>query len=204
MNPDDRPRKTSTPVLVKLAHASAPFLSTFLLIHLSAPVLANVGGSNLSSNLMVRVSSSPPQKKKKQCSYDTLNHERISISISMSMSMSMSIISAALRKGVLPNIIRRKVPASDAVRDTRRVRCRPETSRTRLHRLHRLCHRRQPTPQTHKHAKPRSVRLPRLPTHPRPYTPTRPDRRVPAHLGRRTGRVGLRVRQDGTESLSVA
>ncbi|KAG8217105.1 hypothetical protein J3R82DRAFT_5135 [Butyriboletus roseoflavus] len=53
MNPGDRPTKTSTPILVKLAHASAPFLSTFLLIHLSAPILANVGGSNLSSNLLL-------------------------------------------------------------------------------------------------------------------------------------------------------
>ncbi|KAG9318081.1 hypothetical protein JVU11DRAFT_146 [Chiua virens] len=49
----DRPSATSTPILVKLAHASAPFLSTFLVVHLSAPLLANLGGSSLSSNVML-------------------------------------------------------------------------------------------------------------------------------------------------------
>ena len=53
MNPSGRPKNTSTSILVKLAHASAPFLSTFLLVHLSAPLLANLGGSNLSSSVMV-------------------------------------------------------------------------------------------------------------------------------------------------------
>ncbi|KAH0830143.1 hypothetical protein J3R83DRAFT_1491 [Lanmaoa asiatica] len=67
MNPSDRPRKTSTPILVKLAHASAPFLSTFLLIHLSAPVLANVGGSNLSSNLMVRLTGKKAPARDANC-----------------------------------------------------------------------------------------------------------------------------------------
>jgi len=42
-----------TPILTKLAHGSAPFLSTFLVIHLSAPVLANLGGSSLSSQMMI-------------------------------------------------------------------------------------------------------------------------------------------------------
>ncbi|KAH7920666.1 hypothetical protein BV22DRAFT_1020802 [Leucogyrophana mollusca] len=43
----------AAPFLTKLAHGSAPFITTFLLIHLSAPVLANVGGSNLSSQVML-------------------------------------------------------------------------------------------------------------------------------------------------------
>ncbi|KAF9239159.1 hypothetical protein BU15DRAFT_47094 [Melanogaster broomeanus] len=49
----DPPQAKLTSMLTKLAHGSAPFLSTFLLIHLSAPVLANVGGSSLSSNVML-------------------------------------------------------------------------------------------------------------------------------------------------------
>jgi hypothetical protein len=40
-------------VLTNVAHISAPFLSVFLVVHLSAPALANVGGSSLSSNVMV-------------------------------------------------------------------------------------------------------------------------------------------------------
>ncbi|KAI6143980.1 hypothetical protein BKA82DRAFT_4179250 [Pisolithus tinctorius] len=36
-----------------LAHGSAPFLSTFLLVHLSAPIAANVGGSGLASSVML-------------------------------------------------------------------------------------------------------------------------------------------------------
>jgi hypothetical protein len=51
------PRRTflqkSLPVLTKLLHGSAPFISTFLLIHLSAPMLANLGGSSLASQTMV-------------------------------------------------------------------------------------------------------------------------------------------------------
>ncbi|KIJ63340.1 hypothetical protein HYDPIDRAFT_134453 [Hydnomerulius pinastri MD-312] len=47
------PSSRLIPILTKLAHGSAPFLSTFLVIHLSAPVLANFGGSNLSSKLML-------------------------------------------------------------------------------------------------------------------------------------------------------
>ncbi|KAE9393671.1 hypothetical protein BT96DRAFT_1050619 [Gymnopus androsaceus JB14] len=39
--------------LVLVSHVSAPFITTFLLIHLSAPVLANVGGSSLSSQVML-------------------------------------------------------------------------------------------------------------------------------------------------------
>ena len=52
------PRKpfhiVSLPYLTKLAHGSAPFLATFLLIHLAAPAVANLGGSSLSSQTMVR------------------------------------------------------------------------------------------------------------------------------------------------------
>lgn len=40
-------------VLTNVAHISAPFLSVFLIVHLSAPVLASVGGSSLSSNVML-------------------------------------------------------------------------------------------------------------------------------------------------------
>ncbi|KAJ7454689.1 hypothetical protein FB451DRAFT_650987 [Mycena latifolia] len=41
------------PVLTKLIHGSAPFITTFLLIHLSAPILANLGGSSLASQTML-------------------------------------------------------------------------------------------------------------------------------------------------------
>ena len=40
--------------LTKLSHGSTPFITTFLLIHLTAPALANLGGSSLSSQTMVR------------------------------------------------------------------------------------------------------------------------------------------------------
>lgn len=40
-------------ILAKVAHGSAPFLSAFLLVHLSAPIMANVGGSSLASQVMV-------------------------------------------------------------------------------------------------------------------------------------------------------
>jgi len=41
------------PHLTKITHGSAPFIATFLLIHLSAPVLANLGGSSLASQTML-------------------------------------------------------------------------------------------------------------------------------------------------------
>jgi succinate dehydrogenase/fumarate reductase cytochrome b subunit len=47
-----KPRQTVA-VLTNVAHISAPFLSVFLVVHLSAPALANVGGSSLSSNVML-------------------------------------------------------------------------------------------------------------------------------------------------------
>ncbi|KAG0694645.1 hypothetical protein DFH29DRAFT_815102 [Suillus ampliporus] len=46
-------RQLAVAVLTNVAHISAPFLTVFLVIHLSAPALANVGGSSLSSNLML-------------------------------------------------------------------------------------------------------------------------------------------------------
>ncbi|GBE82797.1 hypothetical protein BKA93DRAFT_725076 [Sparassis latifolia] len=46
-------RRFSQPILTRLSHGSAPFISTFVLIHLSAPVLANLGGSSLSSQVMI-------------------------------------------------------------------------------------------------------------------------------------------------------
>ncbi|KAI6150206.1 hypothetical protein EDD17DRAFT_1739618 [Pisolithus thermaeus] len=36
-----------------LAHTSAPFLSTFLVIHLSAPIAVSIGGSRLASSVML-------------------------------------------------------------------------------------------------------------------------------------------------------
>lgn len=51
--PTNSPRRTTVDVLTKLAHGSAPFISTFLLIHLSAPTLASLGGSSLSSQVMI-------------------------------------------------------------------------------------------------------------------------------------------------------
>ncbi|GJE87989.1 hypothetical protein PsYK624_040720 [Phanerochaete sordida] len=47
------PRRTLADVLTKLVHGSAPFISTFLLIHLTAPALASLGGSSLSSQVMI-------------------------------------------------------------------------------------------------------------------------------------------------------
>ena len=42
------------PVLTRIAHGSAPFLTVFALIHLTAPAMANVGGTSLASQVMVR------------------------------------------------------------------------------------------------------------------------------------------------------
>ncbi|KAJ7746346.1 hypothetical protein B0H16DRAFT_1321149 [Mycena metata] len=46
-------RQTALPLLTKAIHGSAPFISTFLLIHLTAPMLANLGGSSLASQTML-------------------------------------------------------------------------------------------------------------------------------------------------------
>lgn len=53
-NKPSGPARSRLNYLTRIAHTSAPFISTFLLIHLSAPVLANLGGSDLSSQVMVR------------------------------------------------------------------------------------------------------------------------------------------------------
>ncbi|KAF7375243.1 hypothetical protein MSAN_00410900 [Mycena sanguinolenta] len=56
-NPQGLPERTfyhkALPVLNKLLHGSAPFISTFLLIHLSAPALANLGGSSIASSTLL-------------------------------------------------------------------------------------------------------------------------------------------------------
>ncbi|RDB24155.1 hypothetical protein Hypma_008613 [Hypsizygus marmoreus] len=46
-------RRNILSYLTKISHGSAPFISTFLLIHLTAPALANLGGSSLASQTML-------------------------------------------------------------------------------------------------------------------------------------------------------
>ncbi|OCH88234.1 hypothetical protein OBBRIDRAFT_795435 [Obba rivulosa] len=46
-------RRSLQTLLTKISHGSAPFITTFLLIHLSAPILANIGGSSLASQVMI-------------------------------------------------------------------------------------------------------------------------------------------------------
>ncbi|KAF9557187.1 hypothetical protein CPC08DRAFT_640593 [Agrocybe pediades] len=46
-------RTGALPILTKTSHICAPFITTFLLVHLSAPALANVGGSSLASQTML-------------------------------------------------------------------------------------------------------------------------------------------------------
>ncbi|KAI8999124.1 hypothetical protein BD414DRAFT_145731 [Trametes punicea] len=41
------------PALTRIAHGSAPFITTFVLIHLTAPVMANLGGTSLASRVML-------------------------------------------------------------------------------------------------------------------------------------------------------
>jgi len=53
---DDQPSSYRTrivPIVAKIAHGTTPFITTFLLIHLSAPVLANLGGTSLASQVMI-------------------------------------------------------------------------------------------------------------------------------------------------------
>ncbi|ESK92184.1 hypothetical protein Moror_4716 [Moniliophthora roreri MCA 2997] len=45
--------RTARNVLTTISHCSSPFISTFLLIHLSAPALANLGGADLGSSVMI-------------------------------------------------------------------------------------------------------------------------------------------------------
>jgi len=54
--PKDRPvslRRLIQPVLTTLSHGSTPFISTFIFIHLAAPVMANLGGTSLSTQVML-------------------------------------------------------------------------------------------------------------------------------------------------------
>ncbi|KAL4065181.1 hypothetical protein J3A83DRAFT_4099897 [Scleroderma citrinum] len=53
MNPRKSAVATASSILTVLAHGSAPFLSTFLLVHLSAPIAANIGGSGLASSVLL-------------------------------------------------------------------------------------------------------------------------------------------------------
>ncbi|PPQ97973.1 hypothetical protein CVT26_003122 [Gymnopilus dilepis] len=51
--PLDRLRAAALPILTNTAQYSAPFITTFLLIHLTSPVMANLGGSSLASSTML-------------------------------------------------------------------------------------------------------------------------------------------------------
>ncbi|KAI6147568.1 hypothetical protein EDD17DRAFT_1647865, partial [Pisolithus thermaeus] len=51
------PAMTLSSILTMLAHVSAPFLSTFLVIHLPASIAVNIGGSRLASSVMVSTCS---------------------------------------------------------------------------------------------------------------------------------------------------
>ncbi|KAF7799702.1 hypothetical protein EIP86_010944 [Pleurotus ostreatoroseus] len=55
MSNSDKPAspKSRLSYLTRIAHTSAPFISTFLLIHLSAPIMANLGGGELASQVMI-------------------------------------------------------------------------------------------------------------------------------------------------------
>jgi len=46
-------RRTTLSYLTIASHGSSAFITTFLLIHLSAPVLANLGGASMSSKVML-------------------------------------------------------------------------------------------------------------------------------------------------------
>ncbi|KAF7974996.1 hypothetical protein HWV62_10597 [Athelia sp. TMB] len=52
-HPAPRAKSTISSYLTTIAHGSSPFLTTFLLIHLSAPALANLGGGSLASQVML-------------------------------------------------------------------------------------------------------------------------------------------------------
>ncbi|KAI9059773.1 hypothetical protein FKP32DRAFT_1579266 [Trametes sanguinea] len=41
------------PALTRIAHGSAPFITTFVLIHLTAPAMASLGGTSLASQVML-------------------------------------------------------------------------------------------------------------------------------------------------------
>jgi len=46
-------RRDLASYLTPISHGSAPFITTFMLIHLTAPVMANLGGTSLSSQVML-------------------------------------------------------------------------------------------------------------------------------------------------------
>jgi len=46
-------RRELASYLTPVSHGSAPFITTFMLIHLTAPVMANLGGTSLSSQVML-------------------------------------------------------------------------------------------------------------------------------------------------------
>jgi hypothetical protein len=46
-------RKSASTWATRVSHGSAPFIATFLMIHLTPPVMANLGGSSLASQVMV-------------------------------------------------------------------------------------------------------------------------------------------------------
>ena len=56
-------RRKLVSYLTVISHASAPFITTFALIHLSAPAMGVVGGSSLSSQVMVSRSRRSPLHK---------------------------------------------------------------------------------------------------------------------------------------------
>lgn len=78
-------RRDLASYLTPVSHASAPFITTFMLIHLTAPVMANLGGTSLSSQVMVGGISF--------CLLVTDRRE-------------------ALGQRILPNVHRREVPCS--------------------------------------------------------------------------------------------
>ena len=79
------------PALTRIAHGSAPFITVFALIHLTAPVMANLGGASLASQTMV--SSIHAASLRAQSQRSTVAWQR-----------------------VLPDVLRRKVPHHRAAR----------------------------------------------------------------------------------------
>lgn len=55
-------KRRAVMALTALQHGSATFIGVFLVVHLSAPASALLGGSNASSQVMVRLSNSDSQR----------------------------------------------------------------------------------------------------------------------------------------------
>lgn len=105
--PDPRPssiRNTLVSYLTPIAQASAPFISTFTMIHLAAPIMANVGGSSLSSQVMVRTNH--PELSERNDVLPGARH-------------------VASGKGILPNFIRRALLGHPSYRRTH-TQCNPQ------------------------------------------------------------------------------